>query len=87
VIATRQELHRLVDQLDPHDLVAAARYLEFLRSTAHRSKVPPFLANAAVEDEPVTPEEEAAVAEAWEDVAKGSVHSHDEVRRRFNANQ
>lgn len=84
MIATREDLHHLVDQLDPRDIQVAARYLEFLRNSTNRPEIPPFLANAPVDDEPITPEEQEAVAEAWNDVATGATYSHNEVRRRFN---
>lgn len=84
MIATREELHHLVDQLNPRDIAAAARYLEYLRSSAHQPELPSLLANAPVEDEPITADEQAAVAKAWNDVAIGATHSHDEVQRHFN---
>ena len=39
------------------------------------------LATAPLEDEEITPEEETAVAEAREEVARGEVYSLDEVKR------
>ncbi len=82
MIPTREQVHRLVDDLPARELSAAARYLQFLRSGQHQESLPPELANAPLDDEPETPEEAAAVAEAWEDVAVGRVLSHEEVLRR-----
>ncbi len=42
------------------------------------------LDNAPIDDEPETPEEAAAVAEARESVARGEVVSHEEMKRRLN---
>lgn len=41
------------------------------------------LAEAPIGDEPTTPEEAAAVQEAWEAAALGEVVSHKETRRRL----
>lgn len=38
---------------------------------------------APLDDEPVTPEDEAALEEALADVREGRTVSHDEVRRRW----
>lgn len=38
---------------------------------------------APIDDEPVTPKEEAAVEKARREVRKGRVVSHDDVRRRW----
>jgi hypothetical protein len=75
LIPTREQLHRLVDDLPTRELWAATRFLEFLRADQHRHDLPPELANAPLDDEPETPEEAAAGAEAWEDVAAGRVFS------------
>jgi len=85
LIPTRKQLHRLVDDLPTRELWAATRFLEFLRADQHRHDLPPELANAPLDDEPETPEEAAAVAEAWEDVAAGRVLSHAEVLRRVQS--
>jgi hypothetical protein len=85
LIPTREQLHRLVDDLPSRELSAAARYLQFLQSGQQHETLPPELANAPLDDEPETPEEAAAVAEAWEDVAAGRVLSHAEVLRRVQS--
>ncbi len=81
MITTREQLHRLVDDLPACELVAAARYLQFLQSGQQHEPLPPELANALLDDEPETPEEAAAVAEAWEDVAAGRVLSHAAIQQ------
>jgi len=81
VLTTREKLHDLVDKLPNSELHAAERYLEFLFRS--QKTLPQILAEAPIDDEPETPEEAAAVAEAWEDVRAGRVVSHDEVKRRL----
>ena len=44
---------------------------------------PPELADAPIDDEPVTPEDVAAIAEAREDLAQGRTTPLAEVRRRL----
>ena len=78
---TRTALRKLVDQLPESELVAAHRYLCYLRDEGD-----PFLQalkNAPLEDEPETEEERKAVAEAWEDYRAGRVVSHEEVKKMF----
>jgi hypothetical protein len=74
----RDHINHLIDQISKDDLPAAARYLEYLRDTSD-----PFLralANAPEDDEPETPEEAAAVAEAKEALDRDEARSLDEVR-------
>ena len=71
---TRAELHRLLDAL-PEETLDAAR-AALLRFTD------PFLlmlANAAIDDEPKTDEERAAIAEARADIAAGRVRRWEDV--------
>lgn len=46
--------------------------------------IPPELANAPLDDEPVTPEDAAAIAEAREELAEGRTTPLAEVRRRLS---
>ena len=48
-----------------------------------RAQPAAFLRDAAVDDEPDTGAERAAVAEAHEDLAAGRVISHEHIRREF----
>lgn len=77
---TRERLHRLIDQVPDGELDAIERLLADRRPTA--TSFPAF-ADAPEDDEPVTPEDEAALAEAYADVAAGRVVPHDEARRRL----
>lgn len=81
-MTTRSELHRLVDDLPDAELHTARRFLVYLRNVGCDPLLDTLLA-APSDDEPETPEEAAAVAEAREDVAAGRTIPHAEVRRRF----
>jgi len=76
---TRERLHELVDQLPEDEFRSAVRYLSYLRDMG--DPVLKKLMEAPVDDEPVTAEEEALVAEAWESVENGDVRSLDEVEQ------
>ena len=76
----RDELHDLIDVLPDSELVTARRYLEFLHSGAE-DMLTWVLDNAPVDDEPTTPEEEAAIEEAWQEYLRDGGVSADEVKR------
>jgi hypothetical protein len=76
---TRDRVHRLVDTLPENELAAVERFLRDLREDGD-----PFLralANAAEDDEPLTPNEEAAIAEGTAAIARGDTVSGAELRR------
>jgi predicted transcriptional regulator len=75
-MTVKDELHELVDQLDEDAAREALAYLQTLR-------LPAFLRDAPLDDEPETEEERAAVAEAEADFAAGRVVSHEAIRREF----
>jgi Asp-tRNA(Asn)/Glu-tRNA(Gln) amidotransferase A subunit family amidase len=79
-MVTKDQLHRLVDALPNGEIVAAQRFLEFL--TAFNSQDPVLRAflDAPYDDEPLTPEEAAAVDEARAEIARGEFHSWESVR-------
>ncbi len=77
----RKELHRLIDELTNDDLYGAKRFLGYLR--ASRDPVLRSLLEAPYDDEPLTPEEAAALDEGWEALANGDVLSDEEVKRRL----
>lgn len=58
---------------------------EALRVLDRRARGPlaELLDNAPLDDEPTTPEEEKGVAEAREQIARGELISHEEIRREF----
>lgn len=79
-MTTREALHRLIDAVPESELES----VRFLLEQRHRLHRDPFLlapATAPDDDEPETPEEAAAVAEARKAIARGEVVTLDEVRR------
>lgn len=81
-MSVKDELHRLIESLPGPELLTARRFLE----TLHHAGNDPLLealAAAPADDEPLTPEEEAAVHEAYEAIERGDVVSHDELRRQL----
>jgi len=78
-MASRASLHRLIDDLPEGELPRAERVLEALREAA----VGPLytLENAPESDEPETPEEAAAVAEAWREYREGKGITTEELKR------
>ena len=78
---TRDRIHRLIDELPEAELPAVERFLA--ERDAGASAFRRALANAPEEDEPVTPEEEAAIEEAYADLAAGGGIPDDELWRRL----
>lgn len=78
-MALRDSLHRLVDDLPETEIDRAERLLQVLKEAAERPLH--TLENAPVDDEPETPEEAAAVAEAWREHRAGKSLSTEDVKR------
>jgi hypothetical protein len=78
-MALRDSLHRLVDDLPETEIGRAERLLQVLKETAE----PPLytLENAPEDVEPETPEEAAAVVEAWREHREGKSLTTEEVKR------
>ena len=78
---TRDRLHRLIDDLPEQDLPEVEQLL------AHRQRGEPSLrerlADAPIDDEPLTAEDEAALDEAYRDIEAGRVIPDDELWRRL----
>ncbi len=79
-MTSRETLYHLIDELPDRELDTAERFLQRLRGRG-QGPLPRALAEAPEDDEPETEEERAAVLEAYEDLARGDVVSHDELRR------
>ncbi len=79
-MTTKERLHRLVDELSQPEADDALRYI----ATRHDDPLVRRLDAAPLEDEEITPEEEAAVQEAREDLAAGRVYSLEEIKREFD---
>lgn len=80
-MVTKEQLHKLVEELSQDEMEAARRYLEYLRDAG--DPLIRLLRHAPFDDEPEDEDEQAAVAEGRANLAAGRVVSHDEVRREF----
>ena len=75
----KREIISLIDNLPESELHAVKRYVQFVRDLQD-----PFLnalADAPWDDEPLTDEDRAAVAEAREDIAAGRTISAGDLRK------
>ena len=74
----RQRVHHMIDQLDPGQFQAIAQLLEVMVDPIARS-----LANAPVEDEPISAGEAAALDAAHASIQRGEGIPHEEILREF----
>ena len=83
-MTTKDDIHRLVDELADGDLPIAHRFLEELRCGGGDSVLRVLLL-APLDDEPETEEEKQATAEArnWLDANRGEGIPHEETMRRL----
>lgn len=75
----RERLHRLVDDLHETELETVETFVDFVHGRG--DPLLRKLMNAPWDDEPVTPEEEEAVQEAYEDIDAGRVQTLEEVEK------
>ena len=75
---TNLHAHYLLDRLGPGQLEAVVRLLEVMADPVARS-----LASAPVEDEPIFPEEAAALDAAHAAIQRGEGTPHEEIMREF----
>jgi len=75
---TREQARELLDAVPDERLDAAVAALEPLADP-----MLVVLMNAPEDDEPLTDEDRAAIAEGKADIARGDVVSADEMKRRF----
>jgi len=76
-MATREDLHKLIEDLPEDEIQAATRYLQYLRD--RYDPVLAALLDAPEDDEPETADERQAVAEAQEDLAAGRMVTSDQI--------
>lgn len=76
---TRERIHQLIDEASDSELAAIERFLTERRAAA----LPDAFADAPLDDEPVTLEDEAALAGAYADVAAGRLVTNEDARRRL----
>ena len=80
----KQEIITLIDSLPESDLHAVKRYVQYDRDLQD-----PFLnalANAPWDNEPLTDEDRAAIADAREDIAAGRTISAGELKEELGEN-
>jgi hypothetical protein len=77
-MSARENAHRILDCLPEESMAAVERFLTELVSLDPLDR---FLRLAPPDDEPETPEEQAAVEEALRDMREGRFLSHDELKR------
>ena len=77
-MTTREELHRLVDELPESERHAARRFLEYLRNLG--DPVLRSLMEAPEDDESTSPEEDKGAKEAWQEYLRGEARPWKEVR-------
>lgn len=75
----KEHLHELVVSLPDREVVVAERFLEFSSAANRQDPVLRAFLDAPYDDEPRTPEEEAAVDEARAEVARGEMYSWESV--------
>ena len=74
----KQQAHQLLEQLDAGQLAAVIHLLQVMTDPVARS-----LANAPVDDEPVTEEEAREIAAARASLGRGEGVPHEEVLAEF----
>jgi hypothetical protein len=79
---TKEELHRIVDNLSEIETDTAARFLKALRAR-EIDPVTLALLLAPEDDEPLTEEDRRDLEEAYQDEAAGHIVPHPEVKRRL----
>ncbi len=77
----RQELREIVEELPVEDLLGVRSYLRYLMAT--KDPLVKSLLEAPLDDEPLTPEDEAAIEEGLRALEKGDVVSDEEMKRRL----
>jgi hypothetical protein len=81
-MTTKATLHRIIEELPESELVAAERFLAYLRDMA--DPVRRALLTAPWDNELETEDERQAVQEARNELARGEVYPLDEVRRELD---
>lgn len=81
-MTTREQLHKMIDDLPECDLHMAEMLIQW-RHELRDDRMLVTLATAPLDDEPETPEEAVAVAEAREAAARGDVYSLEAIKREF----
>jgi hypothetical protein len=83
-MTTREQLRVLVDSLPDSEVYAALRYLTYLNREAE-DPVAQALHHAALDDEPLTADDLAAVEAAEQDLRAGRTLSHEDFLRQLQS--
>lgn len=78
-MSTRADPHQLVDALPDASIEGTARLLRLLHADGDR--LPPFLRDASVDDDPLSEDERVALAEGLADIAAGATTSQERLER------
>ncbi len=78
-MSTKETLHRLIDHLPQRELEVVQRFVEDLAAERLHPAVRAIL-TAPIDDEPLTPEEEAAFEEGLAALEAGDVIRDDQLR-------
>ena len=81
-MTTKQDLHRLVDELPESAIARVAQLLEHLRAEEDDPLLRAFM-EASEDDEPETEEERAGVEEAKAEIARGDGMPWETARRQL----
>ncbi len=79
-MTAREALHQLIDELAENELGRIEQLIQAVRDGADDPLLRALLL-APWDDEPETDEERAAIQEGLDDLARGKVVSHEELRR------
>jgi len=75
----RAAIRELVEEIPDHEIPAAKRYLEYLRDEG--DPLLKLLANAPIDDEPSSPEEDESCRQAWEECQRGEYTTAEDLKR------
>ena len=82
-MTAKEKLRAAIEDLSEAEAAEALALIVHRGEGPQRDAMTEFVDNAPLDDEPTTPEEEAGVREAREQIARGEVISADEIRREF----
>ena len=78
---TRQELKDLIDCVPTDELIVVKRYIQYVIDM--QDPLLKTLADAPMDDEPLTNSDLVALKEEWEDVAAGNLISNETLKERL----
>jgi hypothetical protein len=78
----KDRLHELIEELPESSVPAAGRYLESLRQASDDPVLLAFM-EAPEDDEPLTPEDIAAIEEANAEIERGELIPWEEIKARL----